>query len=373
MAPDLTGLSRTPAGGWRVYVRVRPYTAVRRLPKGTTQRQALAVRDALRAELRGRRAAEARLTPTAGTFAADVARYLDAVAGMPTIRSRAWLMARWVEVFGPRCRRDITAAEIRRALADWQRHYSARTLLLLRGALRHLWHVLDGRAASNPVRDVPPPRAPDDLPRAIPLPAVVRILRGMRPSRSRAVLWLMATTGLPPSDIARLRPEDWHGATVIAHGRRKGRGTRPRTLPLSRHGQAALRSMARMQAWGGVGDSLRATWREAKARAGYADRPWRVYDLRHTYLTEMARFGDDAAVAYLAGHSRLDMVRRYTLGAVPDRVARLVASVVATRPTRPRNGEEIGAKSAPAGSPARPADPSENRPDSASTPGESDP
>ena len=333
MAVDRAGIRSTPTG-WQVYVRVRPLPPVsRRFPPGTPLRVLVEARDALRAELRRRRNDRARQAPTAGTFAADAERYLAAVASLPSIRDRRWLLDLWVAQFGPRHRRDLTPADIRTALASWPT-YSARTLRHLRSALMHLWTVLDGKAAPNPVRDVPAPRLPDDLSRDLPPTAVRAILDQIDPtSKARAVLEVMYATGMTPTEIGRLEPAHVLPEALVALGRRKGAGTRPRALPLTPDARAALERFVAADAWGGVTlKTANAAWRLAKTKAGFGDRDWRAYDLRHTYLTAMAAGGDDRVVQHLAGHSSERMTRRYTLGSVPARVAAVVASVVANRP-----------------------------------------
>jgi integrase len=328
---DLSGITKTAAGGWRLYVRVRPLPPVTRtLPKGTTQRQAIEARDTLRSSLRKRRNADQRLAPTAGTFAADAARYLEAVAAMPTYADRAWLIGKWVDQFGTWHRRDITAADIRTALATWAETYSPRTLNHLRGALMHLWHVLDGKAERNPVRDVPSARLPDELPRNLPPEAITDILSRIAPSKARAVLRLMAATGMTVTEIGRIEPADVLPDALIARGRRKGKGTRPRALPITPAVRTALDEFIAADAWGGVTVRTAGTaWRLAREKAGYGRTGWKAYDLRHTYLTDIASAGDDRVVMYLAGHSTTKMGHRYTLGSVPDRVAAVVATIVA--------------------------------------------
>jgi integrase len=332
-AADLTGIRRT-ATGWAVWVRVRPLPpAHQRFPPETPLRTLLEARDTLRAELRRRRNDRARQAPTAGSFAADAERYLAAVASLPSIRDRRWMLGLWVAQFGSRHRRDLTSADIRTALASWPT-YSPRTLRHLRATLMHLWTVLDGKAAPNPVRDVPAPRLPDDLSRDLPPAAVRAILDQIAPtSKARAVLELMYATGMTPTEISRLEPTHVLPDALVALGRRKGAGTRPRALPLTPDARAARALFVAAEAWGGVTlKTANAAWRRAKEKAGYGDRDWKAYDLRHTYLTAMAAGGDDRVVQHLAGHSSERMTRRYTLGSVPARVAAVVATVVAKRP-----------------------------------------
>jgi integrase len=332
MAIDRTGITQTPSG-WRIYVRVRPLPpATARFPPGTPQRVLIEARDAMKARLRKQRNDQARLAVPAGTFAADAARYLKAVAAMKTYADRAWQIGLWVEHFGAWRRPDITAADIRTVLAAWASRYSPRTLNHLRGALMHLWHVLDGKAERNPVRDVPAARLPDELPRNLPLGAADAILSHISESKARAVLRLMMATGMTPTEIQRIERSDVLPDALIARGRRKGKGTRPRALPLTPAVRDALEEFIVADAWGGV--TVRTAgkaWRLAREKAGYGDTGWKAYDLRHTYLTDIAAAGDDRVVMYLAGHSTPKMGHRYTLGSVPARVAEVVATVVAKR------------------------------------------
>lgn len=333
MAIDRSGIRQIPTG-WKVYVRVRPLRPVSRcFPKDTPLRTLVEERDTLKAELRKRRNDDARLAPTAGTFAADAVRYLEAVKAMPTYADRAWQIQQWVDRFGAWHRRDMTAADMRAALADWARDgYSARTLNHFRTALMHLWHTLDGKAERNPVRDVPSARLPDELPRNIPPAVVEDILSRIRPSKARAVLRLHYASGMTPTEISRIEPSDLLPDALIARGRRKGKGTRPRALPMTPAIRAALEEFTAADAWGGVTlKTTGAAWRLARKKAGYADAGYRAYDVRHTYLTGIAAAGDDRVVQYLGGHSTAKMTQRYTLGSVPERVAAVVASVVARR------------------------------------------
>lgn len=53
-------------------------------------------------------------------------------------------------------------------------------------------------------------------------------------------------------------------------------------------------------------DSLKTAWRSAKEKAGYKNKPIRLYDLRHVAATEMLAAGaDPVAVQYQLGHRKL--------------------------------------------------------------------
>jgi len=96
------------------------------------------------------------------------------------------------------------------------------------------------------------------------------------------------------------------------------------------------------------------TWRVGIARATKAaerhaaetgDRSWleeldnlpprcHPYDLRHSFGSEMYRqTGDIRAVAELLQHATLDMTKRYTKGAVSERVSDAITKAAATYAT----------------------------------------
>lgn len=333
-----TGIYRD-ALGYAVVAQVGGHRREQRYPPGTSRATLAAARDALRTDLHRR---PVRLpSATRDTFAADAQRYLAAVAGMPTYADRERLIAYWVEAFGPRARPTITAPAIAAQLAVWQRErrWSPRTVNHARTALMHLWHTLDGKAAPNPVRDVPAARLPAEVPREIPLMATAALVRAVRPGPVRSVLWLMVATGVTPTEVRRLTADSVRDGVLHVPGRRKGHGSAPRALPLSRHGRAACRSVTRTGAWGRVTlSALNQAWQHALLGCGatrgtgrghpilapgpYANSGWRVYDLRHTYLSQMGRvIRDERVLQYLAGHASILTTRRYTLGSVPDRVA----------------------------------------------------
>jgi hypothetical protein len=80
-------------------------------------------------------------------------------------------------------------------------------------------------------------------------------------SKTKIRLALMAYTGLSPAFIMRLRPKDvrWDAGTVFVQGRRKGRGTKGRTMPLTSKGLKALRHFDEADCWGEFSTS--AVWK----------------------------------------------------------------------------------------------------------------
>lgn len=225
-----------------------------------------------------------------GTLAADAPTYLKLLVDRPKLMAeRAAKLAWWCRLFGDRRRGSLKSSEIETALngllaegfsASYVKHY--------RTALFHLFTKLDGRNASNPLRDVPPPRQPDPLPRAMPYAVIDAIFDAMpdrrwgrkltdaqaaavrhaarqpganasaiareagisetmvrtiarsrrKPSRdalgkTKARLQVMAYVGLPPAQLMAVTPADvnWDEPSVLVLGRKKGGGTRPCASP----------------------------------------------------------------------------------------------------------------------------------------------
>jgi integrase len=292
--------------------------------------------------------------------------------------------------FGGRPRHSLRTDELRSALASFAATArqawpttkrpaakpSAATVRHYRTALFSLYTALDGKNAPNPLRDVTPLRSADAEPRAIPYAVIDTIFAAM-PERSQGLkgvtrkggrsktkvrLRVMAYIGLPPAQIARLKPEhvQWDEATVLVLGRKKGKGTKAARLPLIPQGVAALRDLFALGAAGKFStSSARTSWRrgiaavvaQLAARDAEAARQFdealkgaRPYDLRHSYLTESYISSKDIrATQALAMHSDARMTERYTLAAVDPRLQDVAA----------RLGIRLGV---PADVPAKPAE-----------------
>lgn len=327
-------------------------------------------------------------------FRADAARYLNAVRNMPTYTWREKDIDAWTAVFRDTPRRQITAADIRAQLATWAAQHSRRgkpfaasTLNHRRTALHHLWRVLDGPAAPNPVEDVPRFREPDPEPRGLPYVVVRQILEAMpdhgrarkltaaqareirsqrhlpnvalaerygvsetmirkiqsdhyrervdRQAQDKARIRVIAYTGLPPAQIAHLTAADIdvEGRTVYVRGRKKGRGTRGVRLPLTEDGAAALQALLDADALGPFPRTrMRTVFRRACAAVQQATgvdlSQARIYDFRHAFGTLLYQLtGDIRATQGLLLHASAKMTERYTLAAVDGRLLAAVRKV----------------------------------------------
>lgn len=264
---------------------------------------------------------------------------------MPTYKDRESHVLEWIDVFGSEYRHAITSDRIAAQLARWRTEprtvtmtrrggaeqktrqiiLSASAVNKRRTALMHLFTVLDGKAAPNPVKDVPKYREPEPLPRGLPYSAITALWNVMGDSKTRARLQVIAYTGLPHAQLAQLKAEhfDAKAATLVVHGRQKGAGTKARVIPLSSHAVKALRAMARTDAWGTFSRSsmhrdFTAACAKVPALKGLKLTP---YDLRHSFGTEIYRAtGDIRATQALLGHSSPTLTHRYMVAALEPRV-----------------------------------------------------
>lgn len=313
-----------PDGRWRAYIRVGGKGTWKRFKKTATIEQVKRWRaEILTAE------EEAQDTQRPRTLAEDVETYLEAIKAMPTYDWREKDLQQWIEAFGrDRKRASITSADIRAVLHRWRltgkdgKPLSESSCNHRRTALMHLWHVLDGKAAPNPVRDVPRFREPDPQPRGVPFDQLQRVIAKMPDSKTKARVLVMATTGLPHATLMRLTLDafDPKARTLIVPRRRKGAGTKARILPLSDDAVAAFKELTRWDAWGPFSrDSLKRSLQRACKAAGVP--LMRGYDLRHSFGTEAyKRSGDIRAVQALLDHSDAKLTERYTLAAVDGRM-----------------------------------------------------
>ena len=133
-----------------------------------------------------------------GPFSADAARYLDAVAALTTIEQRRQHINEWVAIFGDQPRGSIRPHEIRAQRDRWLttprtnaqgrivKPFAPGSMNKRLRALSNLWRVLDGRHATNPVREVPEATEEEGAPRALPYAVIEAILAAM-PDVTRAV------------------------------------------------------------------------------------------------------------------------------------------------------------------------------------------
>lgn len=303
--------------GLRAYVKVGDGPTARQRTKrfkfGTDPNTIKAWRESTAAELRHKQPK----APIRGSFAADVALYLKQVAAMPTFAQREQHLTFWVAALPNVPRSLMTPALIRAVLQQWRAEgLSAATCNKRRTALMHVWSTLDGKGASNPVRDVAKFRVDDPLPRGRdPYVIDAALLKAPR-CKSRACARVMLWTGMRPVELDRAEAEDVdlvHARAII----RTAKGGRVRVIPLTRQAVSAWKEFHALDCWHDVPQAAPLN-RWLKTHTGITD--LRVYDLRHSYGTALARRKTRLdVIGGLLGHSTLELTRRYTLAALtPD-------------------------------------------------------
>jgi integrase len=274
-----------------------------------------------------------------GTLAADVARYLQLVATMPSYTDRERDLLAWVAKLGSHDRATLTTADYRLVLQQWRqtgkagaKPLAASTVNHRRTALMHLYSVLDGKAAPNPLRDIEPFREPHPEPRDLGLDVVRAILGKVRSNKSGARLKALAWTGIRgSSEFSQMKPThlDLDAGTCWVP---TGKGGQARHLLLNANGIAAWREVIATKAWGTYSRSSlgkafrlaiakvnteRVLWLWVLTRAGFrCSVPLlvgvRPYDLRHTIATALRKAGADLAdVQAFLGHRSQKMTQRY--------------------------------------------------------------
>lgn len=260
-----------------------------------------------------------------GTLAHDVERYLEAVAAMPTFADRKRQIEAWLPRFGKRPRWTLRPDEIRAQLAQWRTERAPNTCNNRRVALSHLFTVLDGKTAYNPVRDVPPYKLPPPPKRGLPLPTILNAIRRVKGRVTRQRLLALLWTGMRPSELMRMQPEDLDLDRAKCYVR-TAKGGPPRDIPLNKSAVKAFRALMRL---GGLGARFSVSSLRKSLRVACRKEPkiqiFRVYDLRHSFALALREAGADLSdVQHQLGHSDISLTKRYA-PAVLDKL-RTVAS-----------------------------------------------
>ena len=328
--------------------------------------------------------------PERGTLAADVPVYLATLPEGSYKADSVGILAHWIaSPHGARSRHALTRLDVIAQISHWLDAGAAVATCNRRlSRLRKLYHALDGRTTPNPTDAITFLREPEREPRDLPLRVVQLILEslpdrgrgerhGTRPTISQTKLRLrvMAWTGIAPATLRRVRPRDldFPRSRIYLRPRRKGKGADGAWVTLLPPAVDALRAFVAAglcgKPWSRA--SMRKTWHVGIARATAAaaqiaadtgDETWsrdlaqlpprcKPYDLRHSFASEMYRVtGDIRAVSELLQHADLETTKRYTKGAVSERVQAAIAAATTTFTTIPR----IPTAPAPGKTPAGP-------------------
>lgn len=313
------GIFQTPHG-FRIILRINGTLDTKRFPPTWTL-------DALRTWRNEHEKIHRRKKGTRGMFDADALRYLNAVRAMPSFRDRERDIEWWIDIIGERPRWSITSEEIRTGLNNLRAAgVAASTCNHKRAALSHLYTVLDGKDAPNPVRDVPPFEEPPAIRRGHPLMTALRLIRriqGYTRTRCLILLW----TGMRPAELGRVEPPDLELDNGVVWTR-TAKGGPARCVVLNRSALKAFRRFVRLEMWGAFSaSSMRQSMQRAAKEAPAIAWQRGAVDLRHTFGTAMRKHADLADVQEQLGHSTPRMTKRYS----PTEMVKIRAAVEAMR------------------------------------------
>ncbi|MRX42322.1 site-specific tyrosine recombinase XerD [Agromyces kandeliae] len=209
----------------------------------------------------------------------------------------------------------------------------ARVLSAVRGLHRFL--AEEGRAPTDPAKDLRPPKLPMRLPKAIPVEEVAAIIEAARVGdevtalRDVALLEMLYATGARVSEATALNVDDLVDEEVV---RLFGKGGTERIVPVGSFARAALdaylvRSRPVLSARGSATPALflgvrgrrmsrQAVWQvlqDAAERAGVGASV-SPHTLRHSFATHLLAGGADVRVVQeLLGHASVSTTQIYTL------------------------------------------------------------
>ena len=273
-----------------------------RFPPGTPLKAVRARRDELRASLRTLAPGERH------TLAHDAERYLQQVSGeLVSMADRRHHIGLWVQRFGHLRTLELAqhVALLNDQLHQWRETLSASACNHRRNALTNLVKVLYGRRAAAELIDLVRFAQPPPKPRWLDRSHIAEVLAQLTPgSRTVVRLRLMHWTGMRPSQMARLQPDDFRldepTPFVVVP---RGKGGRLAAIPLVGQGLDAAREFTAAGAYGKWScPSANKALERAARKAGRP--PFTVYQIRHSFATGLRRTGSDVAdIQDLYGHT----------------------------------------------------------------------
>lgn len=323
-------------------VRRLGHTEELRFPLGTS---IVAIRQDMQARLD--ELADDQPAPEAGSVRAIVAHALRREHDRTRRKDRAQLLRPWVDAFRNAQWRLVSRQDLQGVVDDWARDgLSASRIRKRIGALRAAWRsVAPDRAAPHPIERLPlPAEPPATAIRGRPMALVDLVLQNVTQPRSQARLGVLAWTGQPPARVMAIKREHvrWQAKPpeLYVSPRRKGKGSADAWLPLlppavlwlkrlfadKADGPFTLSPLGRI--WHEAIVETQQQLRKAKRRDDAARlNDFRVYDLRHSFLTHLAIVtGDVYVVKEYAGHASIQTTLRYMRGAASARVKSAILS-----------------------------------------------
>ena len=282
-----------------------------RFPPGTSLKTIRARRDELRASLR--------TLPNGDrhTLSHDAERYLDQVKNTlrVSLRDRRRDLATWFPRFGHLRTLSLPShlANLNAQLHEWRRTLAASSCNHRRHALIHLVRLLYGRRADVDLIDLVrfPPAPPK--PRWVQRTHIDAVLAQLTPgSKTLVRLQLMHWTGMRPSQMGRLTPEDFHLHDQIPYvSVPRGKRGRLAAVPLVDEAVMAAHAFIDSDAFGPWSTPSANKAIRTAARKANLD-PFTVYQIRHSFATWLRHAGADLAdIQDLYGHTDPTTTRIY--------------------------------------------------------------
>lgn len=327
MARKPKGIRRRRAG-WAVNVRVNGKLYHTTFPLATPLQEMKDWREDQIEKFGGERS-------VSGGFGTDIDTYLGRVSAMPSYKQRKAHLELWAKALGrDRPRRSITAEEIDLVLQEWLETLAPATVRKRRTALQSFFVKMNGKKSRlvNPVKGSENPKEPKAEARAIDYLAIERAIAEMPDQRdtkkgkprlvnqSKIRARVIAYSGIPPGLLKKVQAHDLQltAGTVRISPRNKGGGVEARTLPLIPEALAAFKDFHAANCYGSFAtESLNRSFKRGCKRAGLDPATVHLYDLRHSFLSQVYRVTRDlATVGRLGLHAEgSKSTARYAKGA----------------------------------------------------------
>lgn len=295
----------TPEGGYEVSVCVSRRRAHRRLPPGTSARDAKRVESELRIALGREAVARKPVIPGDPSMMEVLALYLTSAEHLrspDTARHHAQRIGQWLEKY--------RASDARRAAAhiisDMQGHYAAATINRSLGALKRGLRLAWERGLCADDYSAHVKRLPEHNARSIYLDVTqVAAIAAHASEAVRAAIWIALLTGCRRGEVLAIRAEDIGPDTITIHaGNTKTQRTR--TVPIV----AALRPWLEHVPLPITFEGLKSGFRRARTAADMEH--VNFHDLRHSCATIL--LGLDVpldVVRDILGHTTIKTTERY--------------------------------------------------------------
>lgn len=269
-----------------------------------------------------------------GTLAADAERYYPQIKhfsdwGQRRSEIRAWIKAG----LGETHRHMITQADVLRIRGRWiEAGVAPQTVNNRMGALRSLYHVLDGADEPTPADRVKPLSVPKVPPQIIDPVTIARVMDTLQlqadagkpyAAKDRARFMVLASTGKRPCELKRAQPGDVDLRRRVWVARDAKGGFSPGAY-LNDEMVMAWEAFILAEAWGPY-DTTHFVKRLRKAGWPKGVRP---YNLRHSTWIEASERGNDLAdIQAGAGHKLMTTTRRHYVPVRDSRLQRMSESL----------------------------------------------